>query len=143
MIDIVARIFVFILSTKSGERMSAHKMSEIGPHLGQNAAGLGTTHHGRNRVLFNGYVVVLTGLFFFAILSWYNFSLALINYVTYNNPTGVRHFRRRSKKNALVTFYFAVSITIAVVALYFLIRPRVKSRRQLGYQVPTHPPGAV
>ncbi len=39
-------------------------------------------------ILFNPLIVVMTAMFFFMVLSWYNFILAIYNYITYDESYG-------------------------------------------------------
>lgn len=71
-------------------------------------------HEKRGPSLFNMWLVIITAMFFFTILSWYNFLLALFN--VYSNPN--ESDSELLKNEVLATLVFAFLWTLLVIIAY-------------------------
>lgn len=70
--------------------------------------------------LFNIALVILTAVFFFLVLSWYNFLLSLYNY--YLNPSGdPKNTPRKLKREMLGSLGFAFIWLLLAIALYWYL----------------------
>ena len=69
---------------------------------------------------FNIYIVIITALIFFLILTFYNFVLAVYNYYTGYNPDGVKNVDARNFRIVLQTLGFLL-VWLAITAVIYAI----------------------
>ena len=83
----------------------------------QSQAFTSTLHDHTYRPLFNVWLVVLTAIFFFLILSWYNFAFAIYNF--YINPNDTD--REVLKNEILTSTGFLAVWTLVAVFVYLIL----------------------
>ena len=66
----------------------------------------------------NVWIIIITAVIFYAVLSWYNFFLASYNYITGNNPDKIENLDQENLKIVGLTFGFAIFWTIVAIGLY-------------------------
>lgn len=69
---------------------------------------------------FNYWIVIMTGMTFFGILSWYNFFLVLFNYIL--GTTSISG--QNTKQQLITTFGYAMLWTIFVIIFYLVATKR-------------------
>lgn len=74
--------------------------------------------------LFNVWLVLLTAIFFFLVLSWYNFFLSAYYYVTDNTAflSPDTECKQYTLRNQMIgTFFFALFWTFVAVLIYYIL----------------------
>ena len=71
-----------------------------------------TLHNKKRSSYFNKYIVIVTALFFFTILSWFNFALSWYATITTNDPD--------HEDQTLSSLGFALIWTFITLTIYFL-----------------------
>lgn len=73
-------------------------------------------------------LIIVTAVFFFIVLTWYNVFLALYNYIvntppplTEANPRDSNHYYEENKRTFLRTLGFAIAWTLLAVGIYIMI----------------------
>lgn len=88
---------------------------------------------------FDIWVVILTGVAFFTVLTWYTFLLQFYRYVIGYNSDSPKATRRILRRNAIAAFGFAVIWTTVLVAMYLYMRTAriisTKSNRRGQYKL--------
>jgi hypothetical protein len=69
---------------------------------------------------FNVWIVILTAVFFFLVLSIYNFFIAIYNYIIGNNPNNIKNYNKINYFNVFATFGFMLIWFIIAISLYLL-----------------------
>ena len=75
---------------------------------------------------FNLTLVILTAIFFFLVLSWYNFTISLYNLVI-GNTTGGTVTHGTLRKNCLYSFIFALLWTVIALLAYIFFGSSISS----------------
>jgi len=70
-----------------------------------------TDHRGRHHASFNMFIVILTALFFFTVLVWFNFVLAFYSTITTCDPNHV--------DATMSNLGFALIWTVITIAIYY------------------------
>ena len=83
---------------------------------------IGTTHEEAHGPDINIWIIIITAVIFYAVLSWYNFFLATYNYMVRNNSENKDDPDPDNLKTMGLTFGFAVFWTLIAIFLYMILR---------------------
>lgn len=76
-------------------------------------------HH--HQIVFNVWVVIVTAVIFFIILSWYNALLSVYNYAIGYNPNEVCDYNDRNKQTMFATIGYAIIWTGLALSVYICL----------------------
>ena len=83
---------------------------------------IGTTSEEAHGPDINVWIIVITALIFYSVLSWYNFFLATYNYMVRNNSENKENPDPDNLRIMGLTFGFAFFWTLLAIGLYILFR---------------------
>lgn len=79
-----------------------HTNTSVHEYSGSAASPSSTIDH-HHTIVFNVWVVIVTAVVFFIILSWYNALLSVYNYAIGYNPNEVCDYNRRNRETMMAT----------------------------------------
>lgn len=85
--------------------------------------------HRSHPTYFNIWIVILTAILFFVVLSWYNFVLATYNYLIGNNPNNLKNFNQLNFRNMIASLVFAIIWTLLSVVIYYILIPAIRTNQ--------------
>lgn len=86
----------------------------------------------------NVWIIVITAIIFYVILSWYNALLFTYYYATGYNPNKVKDINKTNRIIMLTSIGYAIIWTVISVCVYYFL---LNNGKLHGDNITSHPPG--